>query len=341
MRILFATKDHLPIVGGAEVTTHCVATELERRGHSVTVFARQDPRLAPLAEVDRSLGYLTLRSDSPEHALDGVLDSCAPDVVVVGGYHAETDAWARSMLEGARQLPTLLHLHDYSAAPLAADPGLEIDAVVAVSDFTAREVEAHGARAISIPPAVERRRYRVSSSRRVALMINPIIQKGVDLVWALAEARPDIEFALTRCWYIAPETVDLLEVRARRLGNVVIRPAVHEPGRLYGDARVVLIPSAYPEAWGRTAAEAQMSGIPVIASNVGGLAEAVGEGGILLDADAGLDSWLHALSNLWDDDAAYRSHAARAEQHGLRTDLDPRAVGDRFEAVLVDVVDRL
>jgi glycosyltransferase involved in cell wall biosynthesis len=304
------------------------------------VFSLQDPRRAPLPSPDASLGYVTLRSANPAGMLPGVLEDFAPEAVVVGGYHPKTAPLTRRMLEGAAHLPTVLHLHDYATAPLVAERDLAIDAVVAVSDFIAQEAAAHGVQATCIPPMVERRRYRVPTSRRVALFINPVPQKGVGTALALARARPDIPFAFTRCWYIKPRTLSALTAEARRLGNVEVRPAAADPTRIYGDARVLLVPSPYPEAWARVAPEAHMSGIPVIASRIGGLPEAVGDGGILVDPEASIDVWAATLSKLWDDQASYEKQASLADGQGRRGDLEPGRVGDRFESLISEVVER-
>jgi glycosyltransferase involved in cell wall biosynthesis len=338
LRILFLTKSHLPIVGGAEITTHSLASELLRRGHPVTVLARQDPRRPPHPETDRSFGYHTLRSARPEDPLPAVLQSFAPAIVVVGGYHAETVDWARRMLIGAGHLPTLLHLHDVASAPLVAEADLEIDGVVSVSSFVAKQVAAYGVEVTCIPPIVDRARYRVRSSRRVALFVNPVPQKGVETAFALARARPDVPFAFTRCWYLAPEALLGLRERARELANVELREGVSDPALLYGDAKLLLVPSTYPEAWARVAPEAQMSAIPVLASDVGGLPEAVGDGGILVDPGGGVELWSEALASVWDDDVAYQRCVSLAERAGTRIDLQPSVVGDRFEALLQQVV---
>jgi len=115
---------------------------------------------------------------------------------------------------------------------------------------------------------------------------------------------------------------------------------VQEPADLYGDAKVLLVPSTYPEAWGRVVPEAQMSGIPVVATAIGGLPEAVGEGGILIDPAASAKSWSRTVSDLWDNDNAYRQYVGMAEHSAKRADLSARAVGDRFESLLRELVER-
>ncbi len=156
-----------------------------------------------------------------------------------------------------------------------------------------------------VPPIVDRSRYLVPTTRRVALFVNPVQKKGLDRVLLLAKARPDIPFAFVRCWYIPPEDLARLQARVEALGNVELRDSVDDPARLYGDARIVLMPSSYPEAWGRVAAEAVAATIPVLASCVGGLPEAVGDGGIVVDPDEHSDEWIRQLSAIWDDVSVY------------------------------------
>lgn len=338
MRILFATKSHLPTIGGAEMTTHWLACELRRRGHAVAVYALPDPLQPHLPALDDSLGYPTARRGDLERTLATALEHFAPDVAVVGGYHDLMRDWARRMLTDAARLPTVLHLHDVAAVPLATESELQIDRVIAVSAYLAGLVRERGGLAASVPPAVGCRSYRVRSTRRVALFVNPVAQKGLETAAALARARPDVPFAFTRCWQLSSRGRARLRAAVRGLGNVEIRPSTPHPAALYGDARVVLVPSPYPESWGRVAAEAQVSAIPVLATRIGGLPEAVGDGGVLLDPQAGTDAWVQALSRLWDDDDAYRRQVGLAERHAMRRDLEPRTLGARFEALLYDAV---
>ena len=82
------------------------------------------------------------------------------------------------------------------------------------------------------------------------------------------------------------------------------------------------------------ASEAQISGLPVIATRSGGLPEAVGPGGVLIDADAPLAEWETALATLWDDPAAHRRLAAAALAHAARPEIQPEALLDRFIAAI-------
>jgi glycosyltransferase involved in cell wall biosynthesis len=91
---------------------------------------------------------------------------------------------------------------------------------------------------------------------------------------------------------------------------------------IYAETRVLLVPSLWEETWGRVATEAQFSGIPVLASDAGGLPEAVGQGGILLRRDTPPEIWADRLRALWGDTAIYREKREAALVHAARPELD-------------------
>jgi glycosyltransferase involved in cell wall biosynthesis len=95
------------------------------------------------------------------------------------------------------------------------------------------------------------------------------------------------------------------------------------------------MPSRYPEAWGRVAAEAVAAGIPVLGTAIGGIADAVGDGGILVDPDAGVEVWAAQLGSVWDDQRTYARLATRTEASGReRHDISAASVGTAFEELI-------
>jgi glycosyltransferase involved in cell wall biosynthesis len=349
MRILLLGRSHLPAVGGAEMSTHHLAAALSDQGHHVVVLTgkrRRSPsgmadeglrlvRRAPYRRDDR-LGYPTIRSVQPLEVLMEVATSFGPDVVVVTG----TDpAFARKALLLSRPWPTVISIRDVASAEL---PGggdeIHADAVMTNSRFIAYRAGSFGPIATFVPSLFDRRLYEVPTSRRVVLFVNPVEKKGVGIAWALAGQRPDIPFAFVPSWAIRRRARRDLRLRAKRAPNVEIRDTKRTPAELYGDTKLLLVPSIYPEAWSRVASEAQASGIPVLGSRLGGIPEAVGPGGILVDPTAPIEDWVAALSLLWDDATAYARYSELARAHSRRTELKVRSVLSRFESVIGQAV---
>jgi glycosyltransferase involved in cell wall biosynthesis len=335
MRILFATKVHLPTrVGGGQLTVHHLARALGERGHSVTVLAHEPPTTRA-----NGLGYPVVRSIGAGVALPSLIAETQADAVVVHAYHERMTPLAHSLLDSTRGLPAVLYLHDVGAVGVAADRHADVAAVAAVSGFLAAVASSRGARAEVIPPVIDARDYRVPTTRERVLFVNPAAQKGLYTALALAALEPEIPFTWARCWYLGRKHIEYVESEARRLDNVEFRKqTVLDPAALYGDARVLIVPSPYPEAYGRVAREALMSGIPVIAAAVGGLPESVGAGGMLIATDAPPAEWADTLRALWHDDDVYAAQVARAQHETANGTTSAAAVAEQFEELLERVV---
>lgn len=127
--------------------------------------------------------------------------------------------------------------------------------------------------------------------------------------------------------------------RIQKHGNITLRDSTDDMRTVYRDAKILLVPSLCFEGWGRSVSEAQLSGIPILASDRGGLPESVGPGGILVDAESGITDWEQALARMWDDDMAYERLAALALQHARRPEFEPRALVARLLAMITELVE--
>lgn len=108
-----------------------------------------------------------------------------------------------------------------------------------------------------------------------------------------------------------------LEARAASAGVSLALPGhARDMASAYAAADMVVCPSLAPEAFGRTAAEAQAMGAPVIASDHGGAREVVAPGRTgWLAAPGDADAWRQALSHalaLSDEQRRGLAAAARA-----------------------------
>jgi len=71
-----------------------------------------------------------------------------------------------------------------------------------------------------------------------------------------------------------------------------------EPSVMYMATRIMIIPSQWPEPFGRVSVEAMSRGIPVLASKIGGLPEAVCDDEFLVENFTDIDAWCACLGSL-------------------------------------------
>src|SRR5213078_1198747 len=81
---------------------------------------------------------------------------------------------------------------------------------------------------------------------------------------------PHVQFAAVPTWGTTPEDRTALATRP----NVHVLHPVDDINLLLARTRVLLVPSLWAEARSRIILEAMLRGVPVIASNVGGIPEA-------------------------------------------------------------------
>lgn len=338
MKILLASAHpYLPqIFGGAQSSTHELAVEFRKAGHEVAVLAgltgrgwrglsgRVRLKLEGRGYVtDRRMGYPVHRAWVPARVAARVAADTGADVVLCQSGHPV--ALTRALEGGAAR--RFIYLRNVEVEDLGGDIGaLRGVGYIANSRFTAqRFAELFGIASTVIYPMIIPENYRTETSRATVTYINPHPLKGLDTALALAERCPDIPFVFVRAWTLSPEGEADLRRRVAPLRNVRLRHGTRDMKSVYGDARIVLVPSRWEEAFGRVAAEAQCSGIPVIGTRCGGLPEAIGPGGAVIDPGAPIETWVGALRALWDDPAQYDRVRAAALAHAARPEMCKQA----------------
>lgn len=336
MRILFASGfQHLPqMYGGLMSNTHELALELSKRGHEVAVVCglskdgligletRLMNKLGKRNSVhDGFLGYRVYRRWRVLDALGDVVACVKPDVAIV----QQSDAVSIARELTRLSVPAIMYLHDVDfrlvSEPLDALKGVEF---VTNSEFTrGRYRERFGIESSVIPPFFRKQLYCTPTRPEAVTFINPQEVKGSDIALALVEACAEIPFNFVESWALPREQRALLMARMKARPNLKLSRPTMNIKRFYRRSRIVLVPSRCEEAWGRVASEAQFSGIPVVGSDRGGLPEAIGPGGLLLDPDGPIDAWIDALRKLWRDKAHYDELCAAALAHSRRREIDP------------------
>jgi glycosyltransferase involved in cell wall biosynthesis len=345
--------------GGVERTTVEVAEALTACGAGALV-ASQGGRLEPeLRAVGAQLSVLPLATKNPiEIRLNASRLAKLARAHAVGLIHARSRAPAWSALWAARQLglPFVTTYHGvYNARS-----GLKRfynsvmargDLVIANSAFTASHVaREHGldpARIITIPRGVDTGRFapdlvdpaavagtrgRFGAGPATILLVLAARLTGwkgqklaIEALSILSRSRgEDIRLVLAGDAQGRDAYVSELQTMAIAAG---IAERVHLPGHvqdtpaLLAAADIVLAPSTDPEAFGRSVAEAQAMGRPVVASAHGGHLETVrdGETGILV-APGSAQDLAEALRHLIEAGKPARDamgEAARKRVHEL------------------------
>ena len=332
MNILFATG-HLALpqaVGGVQFDLHELCTNLTRRGHKVAILAglrtnsffgfkqRVRAKIRALTEGsnvarDDVMGYPVWRSWFPDRVLTRVIAEQRPDVVAI--LSADAVPIARSAQRAGK--PFLMYFQDLWYEGLGGDLSEFVGVTcVANSRFTSNAYFAKfGISCHVIYPLIDPSRYRVESERKFAIFVNPVPTKGLHVATALARELPAIPFKFVEAWELKTEERRHLLDSLAAIKNVQLCGPYKDMREIYRSARIVVVPSQCEEAYGRVAFEPQLSGIPVIASDWGGLPEAVGAGGLLVGRDAPSHVWASVLTKLWENQADYERAALAARLH--------------------------
>ena len=163
--------------------------------------------------------------------------------------------------------------------------------------------------------------------------VNPEPRKGIHVLARIAEVltrmRPDIPMLIVegagKASFLPQLGIDL-----SRLKNLRIMPNAPDARGFHAVTKMLVMPSLMENA-GLVAMEAMSNGIPVLASNRGGLPESVGDGGLLLDipgrytpetreipAAEEVEPWVEAIIRLWDDAAEHQQWSCAARERAKR-----------------------
>ena len=351
MRILIGSAHpYLPqIHGGAQSSTHELVLALRSKGHEVAVlagltghgrtgiWARLKLKLGRGGFVhDQRMGYPVYRAWFAATAAAEVVRIYRPDVVLFKSGRPVQMAQAVK----PTGVPMVIYFRNVETDDLGGAL-CELDNVrfIANSKFTAKTFAASDNVSCDvIYPLIQADRYRTQTSRENVTFINPHPYKGVDIALAIARACPEIPFVFVRAWTLSAEDESHLQNRLSTLPNVIMRPATDDMRTVYSKARIILAPSRWNEAFGRIAAEAHVNGIPVVASDRGGLPEAVGPGGLVLPPDGPIEDWVKAVSSLWHDRDLYVRLSEAAFTHSRRKEMNADAQVEALADILAACV---
>ncbi|PTE10614.1 glycosyltransferase [Mesorhizobium helmanticense] len=347
MKILFAGGNgYTPqFSGGVQSSTHHLAEQLLEHGHEAAVLAalfgqgvfglRARAKMKLLrqrAVIDSYPGYPVVRAWFPWEAARFAVEKLKPDVAVVQ-CHKSVPIGRALQAEG---VPLVVYLRNVEFHELGGDlRELHSAHYIANSEFTARTYkERFDIDSTVIPPTINPAFYSTPTTGEFVTLINPYEEKGFELAVRIAEACSEIPFLFVESWKLDDDHRARIEQTIAPLGNVTLESRTSDMKTVYGRTKILLAPSKWEEAWGRVASEAHCSGIPVVGSRRGGLPEAIGSGGMVLDYDAPLADWVAAIRLLWNDSREYERLSAAARTFSERPALNPERQFATFFSLL-------
>lgn len=290
-------------------------------------------------------------TDAESEALEALwereVEAFQPDVVLMYcGFKPE-----RRMLErlGRRGVKRVLHLANgnYKHAAVFQDVDLVETTSVYLRNFYNKldGIEPWvGAPVINPDEVVATRR-----EPRFITFINPAPAKGATLFYQLAglaaQQIPHAEFLVVESRGHATALREQHGLDLNALPNVTVWPHQQDMREVYGRTRILLMPSFWPECFGRIVVEAGWNGIPTLGARQGGIPEAMNGGGRLLPVPdrcyqsytavptpAEVQPWIDAIAHWTSDADAYAAACRRAREGAAAFDPDRvvDAILDRF-----------
>lgn len=312
--LLFSDHTFLPYrSGGRESSIRDLAERFLSSGWRVTVLA-----VAPRAGDDRSVPlafpFKVIEVSDPYRYLAYIYSRDFFELIIASVDGRNFKKFSHYFPEGS-----CLFVRDtQNLADLAGENIRKRFVFVANSAFTAQRVHEHVRCDVPVfPPLIDTNIYRVerSSEDSFVTFINPVSKKGLTIALSVAKAMPATRFLFCEGWPQSASQWETLKRRCESVGNISLMRRQNDMRRVYGMTRVLLVPSQCEEAWGRIVTEAQVSGIPCVVSDRGGLRESCGKGGIVVPHDAPPEVWVYELQRLLTDDALYRQCSDEAREN--------------------------
>jgi glycosyltransferase involved in cell wall biosynthesis len=349
MRILFVSgHSYMPQrVGGAENSTHELCRFALKNNLSVAVTCRYRGkwekyawgfrffRRLPFSHrmiADNYQGYSVYRwRDAFEVGIRDAVEHFKPDIAVI-----QAGAPVRAAREIVRLgLPGIFYLRDVFFEEMGGTPfAHRLLCYVAATRFSADLLKSRfGISARVVPPLIDPARYRVEPTGNRVTLVGLDRKKGVEFAYRLARRCSHIPFLFVESWPLTRRRFTGYARRCRKAGNIDILRFTLDMKEVYRRTRVLIVPSQCEENWGRVVSEAQVSGIPALIADRGGLKESLGPGGIAMASDASVDEWAETLNRLWGDENHYRRLSGEACHHASRETFQPGHIYDFFHSI--------
>lgn len=290
---------------------------------------------------DKGIDYFVVRTlgrnyyDILLHEMDvisdgflSLLDEFQPDMVMGYGHDEFLNSLYREAK--ARGIATVNDLH---SGICKRNSFIDCDLVFTFSAAVANMYrECAGIDVKAVGPFINKEQVLAPDREKIdhvkyVTFVNPVPEKGLAIFIKLQEVfsrkHPEIQFLVVEANGTFPDVLGCLHSKdgspyvSSTVGAIKYIDHLDDLHLMYYTSQVIVVPSLGYEVWGGAATGAVINGIPVLATKKGGLPDAVGDGGILLDApactqndfccvpdDEEIAPWVEALERCINDDWA-------------------------------------
>ncbi|MGY9107320.1 MAG: glycosyltransferase, partial [Alphaproteobacteria bacterium] len=265
--------------------------------------------------VDRQCGYPVYRAPHVFRSARAATVKFKPEIVVV----TQPGPWLGQLPEAICKTPMVIYENETSDGLDKVPEKLRARAFFAAnSEATSAHLRhKYGAKSTIIRPIFGIERFaRIQRLGENVLFVSLSNRKGSDIALRIAELRPKINFVCVETWTRNDMKTEEMRGKIRALPNVTLLANQQGLVHIMPEIKLLLMPSRGNESWGRTATEAQICGIPVIASNRGNLPITIGPGGITLDPDGPIEPWLEAFDAVMNNSTIFEGLSCKAREHG-------------------------
>ncbi len=309
----FIVSDHTYLpdrAGGRESSIHGLAIRLQKHGFEPVVLCEQGTFADRLRRVlHHRVPYQVVRAQNLAQAYaEMVRDNTNTHILLnVGNHVLENFNQKQSgkkiiFVRDAEKKECLLALNRFEGARIVANSKFTVGIVKTITGLDAE----------LLLPIIERDQYECVTNQEHVTFVNPNSKKGVETAFLVALNLPDIPFLLVEAWPRSSTEWNSLKTRCRLHSNIRLERRHADMKKVYSRTRVMLVPSQWEEAWGRVITEAQFSGIPSVASGIGGIPETVGAGGIVVDRNATIEDWVAIVKEVFEDEPVRRKLSSGA-----------------------------
>jgi glycosyltransferase involved in cell wall biosynthesis len=280
--LLTATASYVPPRGGATRSNLIWLDQLASAGHECRIVCGPSGEGASLPH-HRSIQVLAI--DDPARRIQTLraqIREFQPDWVLVSSEDLGHGLLREAHHSAPGRVVYLAHTPQFypfgpaswNPDPHAADLVAHSAGIVAIGKHMAEYIERELARPATVihPPIYGAGPFPncANFERGLITMINPCAVKGISIFLEVASRLPSYDFGVVYGWGTTSEDRQSLA----RFPNVRVLPNAPRIDDILSATRVLLMPSRWYEGFGLIVMEAMLRGIPVVASDSGGLKEA-------------------------------------------------------------------